>query len=442
MRPPSRRGRFLAAAGLVLVAGLAAARFVAYDDAPSRDQGVGAAGASGGPLAEVSQAAERRPDDPRAWQALGEASLRQAVQTLDPAYYGVSSRAYERAAALAPDDPRTLVGRGALALSLHRFADALTFGTRAHEANPDDPDALAVVVDANVELGRYDEAADALQRLLDRRPGAAALARVSYLRELRGDLDGAAQALGRAATAGAGTGYDAATVLALLGDLEFGRGRLDAARAAYDEAQRAAPDHVAAAVGHARVSAARGERAAAIESLRRVTQRVPQPAAIALLGELLELEGRADEARRSYELVGVVQRLQESSGAVADLELALFQADHGDPAEAVALARRAHAERPTVYAADALAWALHRAGDASAARPYAEEALRLGSADALVRYHAAVVFSAAGDAARAGAELRTAFATNPWFSFGLRAEALALAERLGVPPPDAWGARS
>ena len=49
----------------------------------------------------------------------------------------------------------------------------------------------AVTVDALVELGRYDEAATALQRMVDLKPNLAAYARVSYFRELHGDLDGA-----------------------------------------------------------------------------------------------------------------------------------------------------------------------------------------------------------------------------------------------------------
>ena len=49
----------------------------------------------------------------------------------------------------------------------------------------------AIRVDALVELGRYDEAERELQAMIDRKPNLAGYARVSYLRELHGDLDGA-----------------------------------------------------------------------------------------------------------------------------------------------------------------------------------------------------------------------------------------------------------
>jgi hypothetical protein len=88
-----------------------------------------------------------------------------------------------------------------------------------------------------------------------------------------------------------------------------------------------------------------------------------------------------------------------------------------------------------VYTADALAWALARSGDAAGAQPYVARALRLGSADASVHYHAAVVADMVGDASRARTELRFALGRNPFFSFSQREAALALAARLGVSVP-------
>jgi hypothetical protein len=73
--------------------------------------------------------------------------------------------------------------------------------------------------------------------------------------------------------------------------------------------------------------------------------------------------------------------------------------------------------------------------------PYVPQALRLGTSDASIHYHAAVAYADTGDAARATTELTRAFAINPWFSFLHRADATALAARLGVPLPAAWSGR-
>ena len=46
-----------------------------------------------------------------------------------------------------------MVARGLLELGRHDFKAALAWGTRAAKANPDLPDALGVIFDAQVELG-------------------------------------------------------------------------------------------------------------------------------------------------------------------------------------------------------------------------------------------------------------------------------------------------
>src|SRR5207248_8469498 len=122
---------------------------------------------------------------------LGVAYLNQARATADPTWYAKAGTALERAQALSPEEPRTLTGAGLLALARHQFASALALGQRAHRVEPSSPDALGVMVDAQVELGRYDDAAATVQEMVDRRPALASLSRVSYVRELHGDTSGA-----------------------------------------------------------------------------------------------------------------------------------------------------------------------------------------------------------------------------------------------------------
>ncbi|MBW3601390.1 MAG: tetratricopeptide repeat protein [Actinobacteria bacterium] len=423
---------------VVALAGLAVGRFVLYEPAtrpappPPRTTATLIGGLEG--------AVAARPGDATSWQQLGVAYVRRAAETADPTYYAQARRALRRAAKLAPRDPETLLARGALALALHDFPAALALGSRAHAARPLSPEPLGVMVDAQVELGRYRGAVADLQRMLDVRPGLPALSRTSYVRELYGDLDGAVAAMRRAEAAGSGSPFDLASVSALLGDLHFTRGELERAEDSYQRAHRTSPGLFTAAVGRARVAAARGHPGAALDRLRPATRRYPEPAALTLLGDLLAAEGRTAEARRSYELVEAVAALQARAGQDTDLEMALFAADRADdPAAAVALGRRAYRARPdNVYAADAVAWALHRAGRADAALPYARRALRLGTADPLLRYHAAAILDATGRPGPARRQLRAAASPASWFSARHVPDAAALAERLGMPVPAAW----
>ena len=421
---------------LAVVAGVAFGRFVTAGggDAPRATPSPLAQGQAES-IAALEQRVQANPDDLGAWQTLGGAYVARAAEVGDPSFYALAERALIRAEELAPDDPATLLGQGRLALALHRFPEALDLGRRVVAALPASADALAVLVDAQVELGRYEEAEASLQRMLDLRPGLPALARASYLRELHGDLAGAVEAMTRAESAGSAP-LDRANVAALLGSLQFRQGDLDAAAASYDRALEAGPGLVLAEVGRARVLAARGEVDNAIRALEQVVDRFPAPEAVILLADLQALQG-IGAAEETYALVGAIAALQEEAGQVVDLEMAVFEADRGeDPARALELAARVHEARPdNVYAADALAWARLRAGDPAGAVAPLESALRLGTTDPLVRYHAAEVFVALGDTDRARTELSQALSATPWFSFRHHDRAVALADELGVAVP-------
>ena len=439
------KGRPSASAAVVLVVavliGLGVGRFVtAGSPAPEvTTTQVAAADDLAGQVTQLERAVAGDPTDLRSLQALGSAYVSRAAETGDASFYDLSRRALDRAEALAPGDPDTLLARGNLALALHEFDAALELGERALVDRPDTAAVLGVVVDAQVELGRYDEAAVTLQDMLDRKPGLPALSRVSYLRELQGDMAGAITAMQQAREAGTAGSHDTAVVTTLLGDLLHRRSELAEADATYDDALRTAPGLVNALHGKARVQAARGDVAGAAAALGSVVDRQPTVDGLTLLAELQALAG--DPAAEETEALGrAVAQLQQQSGSVVDLEMALFEADRGDAGTAVRLARAAHAARPdNVFVNDALAWALLRSGAASAAVPHVEQALRLGSADPLLRYHAAEVYAAVGDDDRARAELRTVAAT-PWFSFGHLRSAGELADRLGVEAPPAWRA--
>jgi tetratricopeptide (TPR) repeat protein len=392
-------------------------------------------------VADLQARLGARPDDPVLLTRLGEAYLLRARETADPSYFTRAAQALDRSQALAPDRPATLTGLGLLALGRHDFPAALELGRRAHEIDPASPQPLGVVVDAHVELGRYDEAADALQLMLDRRPSLASLSRASYLRELYGDVPGAITAMTQAAIAGAGSAPgDLAYVETLLGDLHLGAGRLGEAEGAYRRALGRA-DAPAAEVGLARVAAARGDLAGATARLEEVTERLPQPAWLALLGDVQLAMGRTADAAVSYNLVRQVEALNGEAGVAVDLELARFEADHasvdavgaGAAIDVVAMARAARDARPTVFADDTLGWALRQAGRSAEALPYARAAVRLGTADALIWYHLAAVEADLGHLDDARTHLARALAANPYLTVRDRPEALDLAAGLGVP---------
>ena len=364
------------------------------------------------------------PSDPDAYAQLGLAYLQQVRETGDPTFYPRAQGTFEQAVRLDPANFTAISGLGSLALARHDFRAALALGERAARINPDVARNYGVIADAQVELGRYGAAARTLQHYVDVKPELSSYARVSYFRELHGDLPGALGAMRLAVSAGGGTAENVSYVQALVGKLHFDSGDYAGAKGAYQTALETDPGFPAATAGLARVEAARGEYDAAIRRLRALVLRLPLPEYVIALGETEQAAGSTMAAGRDYQLVGVETRLLQANGVNTDAELALFQADHGDPGQAVDLAARAWAAAPSVRSADAYSWALSSAGRDSEALRMSANAMRLGSRDPSFLYHAGIVALRAGDAERARGFLSQLVAQSPNFNplYGPRAQ--------------------
>jgi tetratricopeptide (TPR) repeat protein len=393
--------RWLLAIALAFVAGLAVLSEGGGAPAPAAVQRPVLTGTSAD-IPVLQSAVRKSPEREDLRVSLAAAYLQRVRETGDPSFYSRAEGVLKT-----PRSVDALATAGELALARHDFKGALNLGRRAGAVG------AFVRVDALVELGRYDDAERELQQMVDRKPNLAAYARVSYVRELRGDLAGAASAMRLAVAAGGPAPENNAYVSTLLGELERRRGHTSGARRAFERALALVPRFAAAEAGLARLEGTRG-----IARLRRVVERLPLPEYVVALGETELAAGRTAAGRRDLKLVAVEQRLQQAAGVDIDVELAVFEADHGSPERAVALAQRAWAAAPSVRAADALGWALTRSGNPEAGRRWARKALRLGSLDPVWRAHAGLSDLAAGHREAGRRQLRIALAHgldgSPW----------------------------
>ena len=363
----------------------------------------------------LSSALRARPGDTAVAAALAGTYLQRARETADAGNYLQASAVLERALALRPGDPALLTARGGLRLARHDFAGALA-DARTVLASRGSVRPYGMLVDALAELGRYREATDVVQTMLDRKPNLESYARAAYVRELRGDLPGAVEAMRLAVAAGGAVPENEAYVASLLGDLEFTRGRLAPAAAAYRDSLRRFPGFSRAEVGLARVHAARGRPGRAIDRLRRLVARLPAAPALVELGEIELAVGQSSRARRHLALAAEQNRLELEAGVKPDAIFIVQEIDHGDPWRALRLAREAWTGAPSVRSADALGWALTRVGRPEAGLRWARRALRLGSRDPNFLFHAGMAAHAAGDDAGVRRWLGRLLEQTPRFS--------------------------
>ncbi|MFE0512919.1 tetratricopeptide repeat protein [Streptomyces sp. NPDC058964] len=383
------------------------------------------------------------PQDAQAWAVLGTAYVEQGRRTADAADYPKAEQALrtslrvveKTSAGTAAGAPRTagtsakaanalaLDGLAALANARRDFGAAKRWGEQAVKAEPKRWTAYPPLIDAYNGLGDYKAARKTLDKLMKLRGGdatrPAVMAQAAAVYRDRGWREDAAAQLADAAAA-AGTPAEQAAYLAREGQLSWERGDREDALRHFEEALRLDSGQPAALAGRARALAALGRTTEALDSYQQALAAQPGPQYVLELGELYESLGQRAEARVQYDLLRV-RVAQDTAGGVDDeLVLGQFEADHGDAQDAVTRLTAEWERQPGIEVADALGWALHRAGDDTEALHYAEIATDKehggGVRSALYVYHRGVIEQELDLEGAARRHLEEALRINPYFS--------------------------
>jgi tetratricopeptide (TPR) repeat protein len=360
---------------------------------------------------------EQAPDEPDGYNLLASAYSQKARETGDADFNAKTEAALARSLEVAPDNYDALKLRARLLLTYHRFTEALEVARGAQRLRPQDHDVYGALTDAFVELGEYEEAVRAAQTMVNLRPDTASYSRVSYLRELHGDTEGAIEAMLTAVKAASPQDPEnLAWCRVQLGNLLMNAGRWAAAEREFDRALQIFPDYLMALEAKARARIGAGDFPGAIAIYQREQERDPASADAALaLGDLYTRQGQTEEARRQYELF----ESQERANAAVENDshhLVYFWADHNQNLEeALALAKHERARRRDIHTCDALAWTLFKQGQLAEAKAAIDEATRLGTRDARILYHAGLIYNEIGDRRKAANYLKLALETNASF---------------------------
>jgi tetratricopeptide (TPR) repeat protein len=373
-------------------------------------------GNTAGYVRKLERRVARRPKDADTLAVLGLAYQQRARETGDPTFYRLSDAALRRAGAAHGPLALVVQGDASLANTRHQFRKGLRLARQAVRLDASNGAAYGALGDALLNLGRYRQAFRVYDRMALLAPGIASFTRVANARELLGRPAAAAEADELALEAGSAVPENVAWTTVQLGNVRFNMGEPARAARIYRRALRQLPGYVHAEAGLARVEAAEGRYSPAIARLRRVVAELPIPAYVILLGDTLRASGHEAAARREYALVGTIERLFAANGVRTELQTAIFDLDHDrHVADALRRAATAYRSAPSIYAEDALAWGLFRTGRCREARAHSKHALRLGTRDALLVFHRAMIERCLGDASASGWFAR-ALAINPHFS--------------------------
>jgi len=367
-------------------------------------------------IAAAQSMLAQNPRDYATWADLGLSYVQQAKATVNPSYYGKAEGAVARSLTL-----NTAVNfkgwgaRAALKAAEHDFRGARDAALRGITIDGYNGVLYGALGDAYTQLGEYDKAATAIEKMNQLRPGVPSFTRGSYVFELRGDVPRAKAALDTALSDSSDPGNLAFTQN-YLAELAFNySGDARPALEHFQAGLLADPADSVLLAGRAKAEAALGQVDQALADYRTVVSTIPQPQYVLELAEL-EQSRHEPDAKRQYALFHTEEELFTANGVTLDVEPTLFEADHGSPAKALQYAAAGWRVRPFLEMADAYAWAEYVNGHYPAALGWAGKASATGWHNALFLFHRGMINKAMGRTAAARTDLRAALALNPHFN--------------------------
>ena len=195
------------------------------------------------------------PGDTKSAIALVNAYIMEARISGNISYYDKAAmKTVEDVLTKEPGNFEALMLKALIQLSQHHFADGLATATTAVNINPNNAFVYGLLVDANVEMGNYDAALDAADKMVTIRPDLRSYSRIAYLREIYGDYPGAVSAMKLAVESGVPAEESTEWCRTQLGRLYENMGEINKASFQYNLSLAARPGYAYALAGLGRIA--------------------------------------------------------------------------------------------------------------------------------------------------------------------------------------------
>jgi tetratricopeptide (TPR) repeat protein len=367
-------------------------------------------------LAEARSLTEKQAERVTNWLALGHALAQKQRDTQAEHWYDEAEAAYQQALKVEPDNAAAMNGMAWVMGGRHRFTESVLWAKKALAVDADNPEAHGIIGDAVLELGDLERAFECYQKMMDLRPDLSAYSRGGYLVWLTGNGKKGRWLMEKAIAMGSPHAENTAWCRSRLAMMLFHEGAYLPAAQVAEAGLNAAPGHLPLLLALGRIKAALKDEKAAVTAYEAALAQGEHLEALAALGDLHAVAGRAAEAEAFYQKVVKLHEANKAGGVHDHTFMARFFADHDRHLDrALALAKE-HLNSQNVYDADTLAWALYKKGEFAAAKKCMERALKANTPDAEFFYHGGLIAAATGDRTGARKLLSRALSLNPGFN--------------------------
>lgn len=349
----------------------------------------------------------RNPSDLKAKLQLAMAYIQEGRITGDHAYYDETAlKLLNEVLAKEPQNLDALNAKTTVLLSQHHFTEALEEAKKITTLYPDAAFGYGLLCDAQVELGNYEDAVKATDKLVNTRPDLRSYSRVSYLREIHGDYEGAKQAMLSAVKAGVAGMEQTEWCRVQLGKLYEETGNITEAEKHYQIAISTRPGYAYALMGLGRLACLKGAYTEGVANFEKARQAINEPAIYEEMADAYLAQNQRSKAedliKKAIELLGGNHNTspnhkheEETSphGHYADKELAEAYLKINDLEHASFHAYLEYQRRPdNIDINEVMAWVSYKNGDNVKALYHIEKAMRTGSQKASLLWKAGNIY--------------------------------------------------
>ena len=331
-----------------------------------------------------------------------------------PYYYPAVLKILDGVLSMDPRNFEATTFKASVKMSQHHFAEARELAEQARQINPSNAYVYGVLVDANVELGNYEEAVAVSDKMQALKPSLESYSRASYLREIYGNYPSSIEAMKLAVQAGLPGSEPYCWSKNTLAHLYIVTGQLDKAENEFEEILAIRPSYAFALGGQAQVQTLRKEYDKALATLTKASAIMPEFSFHEQMAEIYALQGNKEKAANAYAEVFKMLDEDAQSGHTVDLELCKLYTKTGQLDSAAYYGQKEFAKRPkNIDVNHALATVSFQKNDMKKAQEYIETAMRTGNKDPELLQQASQIALAMGNVNESKKLIAEAKKVNP-----------------------------